>query len=123
MTIEDCYRKIGGNYADVRARLLNDDLISKFIAKFPGDDTFSNLCAGIRDGNRAEAFRAAHTLKGICQNLGFEPLLASTGKLTELLRPEASGIPDEAGKLLDEIRRDYENTVSAILEYMEEHNN
>jgi len=33
-----------------------------------------------------EAFRAAHTLKGVCQNLGFTNLYQPTCDLTEVLR-------------------------------------
>ena len=33
-----------------------------------------------------EAFRAAHTLKGVCQNLGFTNLYQPTYDLTEVLR-------------------------------------
>lgn len=120
MTIQECYQKLGGDYAEVRSRLMNDKLIRKFLGKFPNDDSFHNLYSGIRNGSREESFRAAHTLKGICQNLGLGSLLVSSGKMTEILRQESSEIPAEAMELISEVRRDYENTVSTILAYLEE---
>ena len=117
MTIEECYRILGGDYAEVSTRLPVPKLIEKFVIKFPEDGSFEKLCAGIRDNNRAEAFLAAHTLKGVCQNLGFGTLLTSVEKLTETLRPEMSDIPENAEKLLEDVKRDHEKTVAAICLY------
>lgn len=121
MTIEECYQKLGGNYIDVRERLINEKLISRFLEKFINDDSYLTLCSGIQEGKRDQAFRAAHTLKGICQNLGFGILLKSTGAITELLRHEAAEIPAEAAVLMESVKHDYESTVSIILAYLSEH--
>ena len=119
MTIQECYQALGGNYDDVVKRLLNFSLVKRFITKFLQDDSFEKLSASIRDGRREEAFRAAHTLKGVCQNLGFGKLLASTEKLTELLRPETDVVPEGAAALLEEVTRDYAETTTAIRTYLE----
>ena len=71
-------------------------------------------------GKREEAFRAAHTLKGVCANLCFDRLLASAGQLTELLRPETGTIPGDATLLLETVAQDYEETVSAIRAYLDD---
>ena len=68
----------------------------------------------MQEGQREEAFRAAHTLKGVCANLGFDRLGTSAGQLTELLRPEGDSIPESAAPVLNEVKRDYELTVNAI---------
>ena len=119
MTIQECYQALGGNYDDVVKRLLNFSLVKRFITKFLQDDSFEKLSASIRDGRREEAFRAAHTLKGVCQNLGFGKLLASTEKLTELLRPETDVVPEGAAALLEEVTRDYAETTTVIRTYLE----
>ena len=119
MTIQECYQALGGNYDDVVKRLLNFSLVKRFITKFLQDDSFEKLSASIRDGRREEAFRAAHTLKGVCQNLGFGKLLASTEKLTERLRPETDVVPEGAAALLEEVTRDYAETTTAIRTYLE----
>ena len=119
MTIQECYQKLGGEFAQVEKRLPSVSLVRKFVIKFLDDASFSELCHAMQDGNRAEAFRAAHTLKGVSANLGFSRLLTSAGALTELLRAETETIPEDAAALLEEVKRDYELTVSAIRAYLE----
>lgn len=118
MTIQECYEKMGGDYAQVEKRLPSAALIQKFAAKFLDDASFSQLCAAMREGNRAEAFRCAHTLKGVCGNLSFRKLLTSVSQLTELLRPETDVICDEAILCMQEVERDYALTASAIREHL-----
>ena len=119
MTLEDCYRAVGGDLAQVQRRLPSMALIERFVAKFLSDDSYAQLCCAMEAGQREEAFRAAHTLKGVCQNLGFGKLSASTEKLTELLRPQTEEFPAGAAALLEEVTRDYAETTEAIRAYLE----
>lgn len=118
MTIQECYVALGGSYEQVARRLPSAGMVERFLARFPGDDSFAKLCAGMECGRREEAFRAAHTLKGVCANLGLDRLMDSAGRLTELLRPEQDAIPEGADALLREVRQDYEITVVAIETYL-----
>lgn len=118
MTIQECYQKLGGDYAQVEKRLPGIHLIRKFIAKFLDDGSYPELCRAMEQGQTEEAFRAAHTLKGVSANLGFDRLTASSGELTELLRGRTDGIPTEAVPLLDMVRQDYELTADAIRAYL-----
>ena len=103
----------------MKTRLPSDSLIKRFIIKFLDDSSYSELCDALQKGQRDEAFRAAHTLKGVCANLGFGRLLSSSSRLTELLRPESDSIPTEAAALMEEVREDYRVTVTAIRAYLE----
>lgn len=114
MTIQECYNAMGGDYAQIESRLPSVGLIKKFITKFLDDSSFSELCKAMKEGQREQAFRASHTLKGVSANLSFSRLLSSVTELTELLRPETDTIPEEAVLLLEEVRKDYELTVSSI---------
>lgn len=118
MTIQECYQVLGGDYAQVEKRLPGIHLIRKFIAKFLDDGSYPELCRAMEQGQTEESFRAAHTLKGVSANLGFDRLTASSGELTELLRGRTDGIPTEAVPLLDMVRQDYELTADAILAYL-----
>ena len=118
MTIQECYQKLGGDYVQVEKRLPGIHLIRKFIAKFLDDGSYPELCRAMEQGQTEEAFRAAHTLKGVSANLGFDRLTASSGELTELLRGRTDGIPTEAVPLLDMVRQDYELTADAIRAYL-----
>ena len=119
MTIQECYQMLGGNFADVEKRLPSVSLVTKFITKFLDDSSFSQLCRTMQAGQCGEAFRAAHTLKGVCANLGFDRLGASAGQLTELLRTESDSIPEGADLMLNEVKQDYELTVNAIRAYLD----
>lgn len=118
MTIQECYQKLGGDYAQVEKRLQGIHLIRRFIAKFLDDGSYPELCRAMEQGQTEEVFRAAHTLKGVSANLGFDRLTASSGELTELLRGRTDGIPTEAVPLLDMVRQDYELTADAIRAYL-----
>lgn len=118
MTIQECYQKLGGDYAQVEKRLPGIHLIRRFIAKFLDDGSYPELCRAMEQGQTEEVFRAAHTLKGVSANLGFDRLTASSGELTELLRGRTDGIPTEAVPLLDMVRQDYELTADAIRTYL-----
>lgn len=118
MTTQEFYQVAGGNEKDVLDRMMSLKLARKFTGKFMEDDSYANLCRYMTEGNRPEAFRAAHTLKGVCQNLGFGKLGTSAGELTELLRPETESIPEEAYLLLEKIKVDYEVLVGAIQEWL-----
>ena len=119
MTIQECYQKLGGDFEKVKTRLPSVSLITKFITKFLDDSSFSELCRALEEGQREEDFRAAHTLKGVYANLGFDQLENSASALTELLRPKDIGIPEEAVSMMNEVKRDYEITVGAIRAYLE----
>lgn len=74
MTIQECYKKMGADYQEVLGRLYNEAMICKFVRMFLQDDSFQILEEALRRGDVKEAFRGAHTLKGVCQNLGFSNL-------------------------------------------------
>lgn len=118
MTIQECYDKMGGDYGQVQQRLPSEKLIQRFIAMFLQDTSFAELCQSMAEGKRDVAFRAAHTLKGVCANLSLNRLFASASQLTELLRPETGEMPEGAASLLEAVKQDYELTVNTIQEYL-----
>ena len=113
MTIEQCYARIGGSFAEVNARLPDACLVEKFVRKFPADPSYAQLKQALTDDCLTDAFRAVHTLKGVAANLSFEPLRQSASALTELLR-HTDSIPPEALPLFAQVTRDYEATLAAI---------
>ena len=70
-------------------------------------------------GQREQAFRAAHRLKGVCANLSFDRLGASASQLTELLRSEGDGVPEGAALVFHAVKQDYALTVDAIRAYLD----
>ncbi len=117
MTLQECYAAMGGDYADVTARLHSDRLVQKFVVKYLNDQSFELLCAAMAEKNYEEAFRAAHTIKGICQNLSFTKLLDSSSRLSDALR---HGWTPEAEPLVEEVRADHLAVTAAIRTFCEE---
>ena len=111
MNINECYQAMGADYEEVFGRLRSERLITKFVLKFPGDPSFSQLQSTLEEKNVEEAFRAAHTLKGVARNLGFTPLYEATATLTEVLR--AGNLPED-DNMMNAVAKEYERTVAAI---------
>ena len=118
MNLKECYDKMGADFDDVLSRLRSEVLVRKFALKFLDDDSYGNLKEALSNGNAQEAFRGAHTLKGVAQNLGFGPLYKAAAKVTEVLRPsEAScGGMEKAAQLMPAVDEEYARTIAAIKE-------
>lgn len=86
MTLEQFYAAVGGDYEQTLSRLPSEALVKKFVLKYVDDGTCKELAEAISNRDWATAFRAAHTLKGIALNLGFDALYTVSFKLTEALR-------------------------------------
>ena len=86
MNLEKLYQEMGGDMADAVRRLGSASAVERFLRMFAGDDTFAMLQAAMSAGDVQRAFRAAHTLKGVAQNLGFDRLYTAVFALTEQLR-------------------------------------
>ncbi|WP_165045636.1 MULTISPECIES: Hpt domain-containing protein [unclassified Adlercreutzia] len=117
MTLESCYAMMGGDLEGVRGRLLTDERVAKFVGMFPHDDTFANLERAMEAHALEDAFRAAHTLKGVSHDLGFMPLHVAADELTQALRPvKEGGAVDEAAlvPLMEAVQDAYRTTIDAL---------
>lgn len=117
MSLKECYAALEGDYEDVIARLRSERLVQKFVLKFLNDPSFDLLNHSLENADYEEAFRAAHTIKGICQNLSFTRLYQSSHLLTEALR---NGWSPEGAELLSRVTADYQQTIAAIRRLQEE---
>ena len=86
MTIRECYEKTGSDYESILKRFGSEAMIQRFALKFLKDGSFSDLKNALEAKDGERAFRAAHTLKGVCINLGFDRLYNVSAELTEKLR-------------------------------------
>lgn len=103
--------QMGADYEGTIQRLRSESLIQRIILKFPQDPSYGELCKGLEEKNIEVAFRAAHTLKGVCQNLGFNHLYEPTAELTERLRPLQETETDD---LMQKVTEEYNRTIQAI---------
>lgn len=111
MTLKEFYAAIEGSYDDMTARLATEARIKKFLLMFPKDQSFNELCKAMEEKNYELAFRSAHTLKGLCLNLGLERLRRSADEITEALRGNQNNGADE---LIGQVTEDYNAVLNAI---------
>ena len=117
MSLQSCYAEFGGDYEGGVARLRSERLVQTFVVKVVIAGSYALLCQSLENKNHEEAFRAAHTLKGVSQNLNFTKLYESSSQLTDELR---DGWGDRVDELAAHVASDYERTVAAIRALQEE---
>ena len=105
---------MGANYQHVIKRLPSVSMIEKFALKFREDTSFQELETALNEKQVDLAFRAAHTLKGVCMNLGFDHLYKPSFEITESLR--ASNL-DLALQQFDAVKEQYSKTIAALNEF------
>lgn len=110
MTINEFYLSIGGDYEDVLERIGDEKAIRGFVIRFLDDQSYFTTIQALCGRDFGTAFHAAHTLKGISQNLGFGRLGKSGAILAEILR---NGIepPEE---MVRQFEMDYRCVTEAI---------
>lgn len=92
--LKDFYAAIGSDYDEVLSRLPSEEILAKFLPRFPEDPTYDALKKAQAQHDVAAAFLAAHTLKGVSASLGLQQLAEAASALTEQLRPQAD-FPEE----------------------------
>lgn len=111
MTVKECYEQMGSDYEGVLGRLGSEAIVKRFALKFLQDPSFAQLKESLAKNDGEEAFRAAHTLKGVCLNLGFDELFEVSAELTEKLRERKTAGSEE---LFQKVSQKYQKTVMAI---------
>lgn len=91
----------------------NDSLFIAFLKKFPGDSSYSKMAEELEKNNCEEAFKAAHTLKGVAGNLSLEDLYHKLQPLVEALR---DGKLEEGKEYFETVEESYERTIRAIMQ-------
>jgi two-component system, sensor histidine kinase and response regulator len=76
-------------------------------------DVMRDIRAALADGRRADAERAAHTLKGVAGSIGAGQLQREAGDVEAALRRGAT--PEEVAPLLDPVERTLGDLITALL--------
>jgi chemotaxis protein histidine kinase CheA len=118
MTLRECYDAMEAVYEDVIGRLRTDERVTRFLTKFPADPSYQLLCDSLEKGDVAETFRAAHTMKGISQNLSLTRFYHSAAALSDYLKPRQDFGPD-IDRLVANLKADYALTVQCIQKLQE----
>ena len=109
---KEIYASAGGDPEKALTRLGgNEEMLRRFLRLFTKDDSFPALQKDLASGKTEDAFRAAHTLKGVCAALGFDGLYEKSSEITELLR---HGELETATAHFPSLAEAYEKTIDAI---------
>lgn len=111
MNIRECYDAIGADFEDVLGRLGSEKLIERFALKFIDDGSYNDLTEALAERDAEKAFRAAHTLKGVCLNLGLKNLYTVSSDLTEKLRGREL---DGYEELFEKVKEQYALTIDTL---------
>ena len=117
MTVRECYAALSADYDDMMERLESEQLIQMLALAFLKDDSFQMLEKGMQEENYDNAFLGAHTLKGVCANLGFSRLFEVTDEITEELR---GGKKPQDETLFVKVKEEYERTIALLSKLQEE---
>ena len=119
MDIRRFYELTGGDYDAAMRRFMTEGRLEKFTRMFAEDPSYGELEASLASDNLEEAFRAAHTLKGVCLNLSFTGLFQSVDAVTELLRhadPDSPGDQEQVNRCMETLRVRYRDIIAAVSE-------
>lgn len=111
MNIKDFYEVTSGNYEEAIGRMMKEAFVQRFALKFVNDKSFADLSLNLEQNNCELAFRAAHTLKGVCMNLAFTKLACSASQITEMLR---AGDLQSAKTFYPVVKADYGMVIAAL---------
>ena len=113
MTLFELYETVGGDYQNVLERLGDMETIEIFVLRFSDDFSYSQLLQYLQKNDLKHAFCAAHTLKGVSQNLGFSRLGDCASTLCEVLRKKIAPSED----LLQQLKREFCCVITAINDF------
>lgn len=119
MNLKEFFQKVGGDYDTVSTRLPLDNMIKKFLLKFPSDPSFNKLTRSFKEEDVKAGFLAAHTLKGTSANLGLDSLAQAAPDLTEQLR-NADTLPELS--YFNAVENEYNNAILQISKLEESDN-
>lgn len=94
----------------------NEAMYLKFLGKFLEDKNCINIGKNLEEENYEEAYKCAHTLKGVAANLGLEPLQKTVAVLVEELRGKKNEEVDSkrADEEWQKVKKTYEQIFDII---------
>lgn len=115
MELKDFYSQIGGNYDEVKQRLMDDKRVLKFLNKFLDTTDYEDLQQALAAENWEDAFRFSHNLKGMALNLSLGRLAESSCELCETMRHGApAGGMDGIAELRETVGKNYAEVIGMI---------
>ncbi len=106
---------VGVKYDEVLKRFMGkEDFYLRMLKKFLDDRNYEGLKASVEEKRWADAFSYAHTVKGLCGNLGLDGILEYAVPLTDEVRSEPYD-EEKIAEYMGQVTRMYEETREVIL--------
>ena len=89
MTLQEFAAVTGMDLDGTKARFANmESMVKKFLRKLPNDPSFKELSEAIERDDYPAIEHAAHTLKGVVGNFGFDELFDVNQKIVDAVRSQ-----------------------------------
>lgn len=112
--MKDKLVSVGVEYEEVLKRFMGkEDFYLRMLKKFLNDKNYEGLKQAVDDKNWTDAFTYAHTVKGLCGNLGLGSIMDYVSPLTEELRAEPYD-EETIQNHMKHVTKAYEKTVEVI---------
>lgn len=110
--IKEELKAAGVNLENALSRLMNNEkLLEKLLVKFQKDPNYGGIMEALKEKRYDDAFRCAHTLKGVAGNMGMEELMEADIVVVEKLR---QGNYDGIEKDMETVTEIYNKLMSVI---------
>lgn len=120
-TFKTALEEMGMNVDTTINRFMgNEALYLKFLNKFQADQSVANIQKYIAEQNTEEAFKSAHTLKGVAANLGLDPIAQYASDIVEIFRGKTQFSEVDTDKLSilnEELKKIYETLIKLLEEH------
>lgn len=113
MDLKEFYQGVGGDFENVLGRFGGmEAMVKRFLGKFAQDGSYQKLLDAVEQKDAKAIEAAAHTLKGVCSNLGISRLQELTEKIMFHVR---EGKPvDEVPAMLEPVKKEYKEVIGKL---------
>ena len=101
--VENALKRVGGNV----------DLYKKLLRIFLDENNYDALCENIENGNKEEAARLAHTIKGVSANLSLTNLRTVAANIEM-----ESKAGNDCKTLVPELKETFDKTIELLKDYL-----
>lgn len=113
MDLREFYQDVGGDYENVLGRFGGmEAMVKRFLAKFEQDDSYQKLVEAVGNKDEKAIEAAAHTLKGVCSNLGIDRLQRLSENI--MFHARAGKPVNEVPAMLEQVSKEHDLVIEKL---------
>lgn len=118
INILDALDDIGADTEDALDRFMDDEeMYLKYVRDFPEEHSMEALVKAVEEKDYGQAEKSVHALKGIVNNLGFQPLADATIDMLAELRDDNI---EDALDAYEDVKKEYQKFCGVIKSWRSE---